>query len=89
MTNKTPPNGYFDATKLLMALKHRPKQAKVSQFYDNRNLQPLLITLDMPILSEVGRGGYTWLRDELRPDYDHWLNSVGTKSASNYDKDEV
>lgn len=89
MTNKQPPEGYFDATKLLMALKNRPKKVKVSQFYDNKSILPLLITLNTPILSEVGRGGYTWLREELRELYDEWLSSVGTKSAYNSEKDEV
>lgn len=79
------PDGYFDATRLLKEL-NSPAKVKVSQFTDNKSIQNTLITL--PILSERGRYGYTWLPNEYLLEYKKWLLSVGVGKGRQFKETE-
>lgn len=76
MTNQPTPSGYFNATEKLNKVKQF-KQVKVSQFLDNAKIVATVITLHEPQLSAKGRYGYTFLRNELLPEYEKWLDTIG------------
>mgnify|MGYP000912541801 CR=1 FL=1 len=80
-TNLTPPEGYFDATKLLI-LRDPPKTVKVSHFLDNEYVFDIPITLGEYKISKRGHYGYTWLKDELKPAYLQWLDNIGSRIAN-------
>ena len=71
-----PPNTHFDATFLLKQTKH-PKGVKVSQFYDSIEVKTAMDLLEEPIETKIGRGGYTWIHNDLRQLFDQWLSEVG------------
>lgn len=81
MTNQPTPSGYFNATEKLNKVK-QTKQVKVSQFLDNAKIACILNTLDEPQLSAKGRYGYTFLRNELLPEYEKWLSTIGESKTS-------
>lgn len=80
-TNLTPPEGYFDATKLFVS-RNPPETIKVSHFLDNEYVKSITNTLEKYKISKRGHYGYTWLRDELEPLYLHWLGNIGSRLAN-------
>ena len=72
----TPPETHFDATFLLKQTT-RPKNVKVSQFYDSIEVKAAMGLLEEPIETKIGRGGYTWIHNDLRQLFDQWLSEVG------------
>lgn len=69
-----PPNTHFDATFLLKQTKH-PKGVKVSQFFDSEAVEAIFVPEYK--LTAQGRGGYTWIHNDLRQLFDQWLSEVG------------
>lgn len=72
----TPPETHFDATHLLKQTKH-PNGVKVSQFFDADQVIRAIEHITDYKLTAQGRGGYTWIHNDLRQLFDQWLSEVG------------
>jgi len=72
---------HFNATEMLRQnlKQHKKLQVKVSQFLDAKHLETILTTLKSHIVTKEGRGGGTWLPNELLEHYQEWLKSVGIR----------